>query len=276
MLVRSNKSSGELTVFAGVKHVYERSACVPIEDPINGLEIDNIQSQITRQSYNDYAHEYALLEWDEITCRRTERNTRKPFISVLQNESLLSKPILIVGSGTGRDAFFLARTLCSQIEEIPKIVGIDYASEMVEIASNKVARMLEANSLTADVQFHYIDITKLNVKMNEPVFGSVFAETALSHLSMHDLDISLDNIRRVMINGGVALLGFRYKKRGDSSVYSTNGDIGQRFYLRLNRIELYSLLKRHQLTPITTLKITQHYDKRRPSFMELIVRKDHD
>lgn len=252
-----------------VEDFYKKSFVIP-----DGSNLTPEQSKETLETYESSAEKYSIIEWATYSCIKSSFDTRRPFVKKLLENNIEEHPILVLGCGSGRDTFYLLRSLDRLGIKNTPIFGLDYSKEMVKIAKRKVLEELKKNKITAKVLFKKSDLRVLdsNFEYREK-FGSIFCESALSHISFEEIDKTLQAFRFVLRKDGIAFLGFRLRNDDESNVYSTEGDFGRRHYLRISLGELSKLLFENKFEIIWGPKVSNHPDGKRPPFINVIVRK---
>lgn len=250
-----------------VEDFYKKSLVIP-----DGYVLTGAQNIETLDTYESSAYEYSKVEWATYSCIKSNFDTRKPFVEKLISCGFVNLPILVLGCGSGRDTYYLCKSLY-KLGSKGKVYSCDYSKQMVKIARKKVFQKLVDENISFNLSIEELDLRNLNKLIDSFKFGSIFCESALSHLSQEDLNRVLNDFGEILSDDGIAFLGFRLKNSDESNVYTTEGDFGRRHYLRISMNELRKLLFEKKFEIIWGPKISKHPDDKRPPFVNVIVRK---
>ena len=136
--------------------------------------------------------------------------------------SLSKENVLDIGSGPGRDGLILKNAGL-------QVTCMDASETMVKISSEKGLHSVVG------------DFLKLPFTNNS--FDAVWAYTSLLHISKNEVDKALDEITRVLKQGGVLGLGLI---EGNTEEYKENMGAGmKRFFSYYQKDEVEQLLKKH-------------------------------
>lgn len=250
-------SNGDGLSCHDISLLYEKSLVIP-----NGNDINEEQSKETKQTYTDSAVLYSMIEWSKKLTYKTWRETRRPFLRELILNKLENDEIVFAGCGSGRDAKWVSSFL-KRIGKKPNITGIDYSPSMIEIARK---------NLDGDIALRIQDITALEDISTESV-GSIFCESAITHLSVTNINKVLSSFYRILKPGGIIFIGFRNMENENmSNVYTTTNDIGNRHYLRMDSEKQEKILIDIGFK-IVWKNSSNHIDTKRPPFTNYIVKK---
>ncbi|MBC7875619.1 MAG: methyltransferase domain-containing protein [Anaerolineales bacterium] len=111
------------------------------------------------------AFDSLAAEYDSsFTRTRLGRQLREIVWEQFNGKILSGKYVLELNCGTGEDAIWLAKQRC-------KVVATDISSSMIDIASSKV----EASGLGGMVDFHFLDLAKPSLELNNEKFDYVLS-----------------------------------------------------------------------------------------------------
>lgn len=174
------------------------------------LKSDLTEDEIkeTQATYLKHAQNYAhFVERVPDAPTRIQAKTIFPFLN--QYESLgLTKPILFVGAGTGRD-----------METSEKlgfdVVGIDTSVEMIALARSY------------GVKSPYLNMDMREIGLTENSFHGIFCESAISHIKKAEVVPVLEHFFQLLSPGGILMLGIRV---GTGHVYVLDDQVGGKRY----------------------------------------------
>jgi ubiquinone/menaquinone biosynthesis C-methylase UbiE len=170
--------------------------------------------QTTIDTYNKLAHEYdeeVVDFWDTFP---------RSFIDTFVE--LSDKRLLDIGSGSGRDGVLFT-------EKGIEVTCLDASEEMVKITTEKGLRSIVG------------DFLHLPFKENE--FNSIWAYTSLLHISKKDIDVALEEIKRVLSVGGIFGLGLI---EGNTEEYKLSSGVqSPRLFSFYTKEEIEALLNKH-------------------------------
>lgn len=173
------------------------------ESDLTEAEIEETQTTYLKHA-QDYAH---FVERVPDAQTRIQAKTIFPFLK--QYELLgLTKPILFIGAGTGRD-----------METSEKlgfdIVGIDTSVEMITLARNY------------GLKSPYFNMDMRDIELTENSFHGIFCESAISHIKKSEVPNVLMHFYRLLSPGGILMLGVRV---GTGHVYILDDQVGGKRY----------------------------------------------
>lgn len=174
------------------------------------LKSDLTEDEIkeTQATYLKHAQNYAhFVERVPDASTRIQAKTIFPFLN--QYESLgLTKPILFVGAGTGRD-----------METSEKlgfdVVGIDTSVEMIALAKSY------------GVKSPYLNMDMRRIGLTKNSFHGIFCESAISHIKKTEAVPVLEHFFQLLSPGGILMLGIRV---GTGHVYVLDDQVGGKRY----------------------------------------------
>ena len=168
----------------------------------------------TINTYNQLAIEYDLETAD--FWQRFPRDFFDKFAG------LVGKKILDVGSGPGRDALILK-------EKGLEVVCLDASEEMVKICSEKGLK-----AIVGDFN---------NLPFPDGSFDGVWSYTSLLHIPKSEIQIPIQEIKRVLKSGGLFGLGLI---EGEGEVYKETAGVNMpRLFSFYKEEEVKELLKRN-------------------------------
>ncbi len=168
----------------------------------------------TINTYNQLAIEYDLETAD--FWQRFPRDFFDKFAG------LVGKKILDVGSGPGRDALILK-------EKGLEVVCLDASEEMVKICSEKGLK-----AIVGDFN---------NLPFPDGSFDGVWSYTSLLHIPKSEIQIPIQEIKRVLKSGGLFGLGLI---EGEGEVYKETAGVNMpRLFSFYKEEEIKELLKRN-------------------------------
>lgn len=147
-------------------------------------------------------------------------------------KTLLSKgKIIDVGCGAGRDALLFAQDLAYEY------IGIDVSEAMLK----------EAQLLVPHVSFREMSMYAL--EFPPQTFDGFWAAASLLHIPKKNIDLVLQEIRRILKPGGI---GFIAVKEGVGEGMVEHGQKGvERFFAYYTADELTEILKRNSYELVT-------------------------
>lgn len=212
---------------------------------VNDLSIE--QLNITRESYNKLAKEYALkVERNPKVIKDVEKFLLKPFDNVLSRAGY--KSIAFIGCGTGRDMqWFMDREY--------DCFGYDISEGMIE----------EAKKWVNNSNFYVLDIVKDALPKDK--FDAIYCDSVLNYICRADLNDAIENIKQSLHPGGYALLCF---KVDGENIYEDNLLSLKRYYLSFNKGFIMNLMDVY----FEIIKMSMQIDPfgRKTSWMHLFVR----
>lgn len=110
--------------------------------------------------------------------------------------------ILDAGSGSGRDAFFMAEKGC-------RVIGVDQSIELIKIAKHRSEQLRNGNQYNVP-EFHQKRFDQIN---DIEKFDGVWCCASLLHVSPADFEVSLTHLVNSLKKGGV--IYFSIKKLVD-------------------------------------------------------------
>ena len=174
------------------------------------LQSDLTEDEIkeTQTTYFEHAQAYGqFIERVPDALTRIQTKTIFPFLN--QYESFaLTKPILFIGAGTGRDM--------ETSEKLGyNIIGVDTSVEMIALARNY------------GVNSPYFNMDMRQIGLGEDSFHGIFCESAISHIKKVEIPSVLKHFYRLLSPGGILLLGIRI---GTGHVYFLDDQVGGKRY----------------------------------------------
>jgi len=180
------------------------------------------QIQINRDTYDTCAHEYALkVERKPEVVRAVEELLLTPFYRMLATKN--RSKIAFLGCGTGRDMNWFIRK--------------DFECDGYDISQGMID---EAKIWVQEGNFYKLDISSQKLLKNN--YSGVYCESALAYISKENLEYTIKNIRESLVEGGVALLGF---KVNGSRVYKDNTLSKVRYYTSVEKEDIINLISKY-------------------------------
>lgn len=176
-------------------------------------------SRRIREVYDQSAYQYATRNAD---MREGLAETAVRFVRALGQEP----SVLDLGCGAGRDMAWLE-------QQGARVVGADLSAGMLTEARGIVHGPL----VQADMRL---------LPFADASFNGVWCMASMLHLPKADAPLALAEIRRVLLHGGVLLLGLQM---GEGEVWEKNpyGE-GERFFARYSPEEATEMLARSGFT----------------------------
>ena len=144
--------------------------------------------------YNEVADDYAAERSAELSKKHFDRLLLREFASVNKDKGVIAD----FGCGPGQTTKFLFD--CG----VKNIIGIDISSGMISAARR----------LYPEIKFETRDLLKISYESN--YFGSALAFYAIVHFDYDQIRQALNEINRVLKNGGQFLFSFHV---GDETVH---------------------------------------------------------
>lgn len=146
-----------------------------------------------RDSYDSAADAYAEHLFSELARKPLDRHLLNRFAEGTRGRGLVAD----VGCGPGHVARYLH-------DQGVTIVGLDLSPKMIAIAAR----------LSPDVEFRVADMREL--PLADASLAGVLAFYAIVHFEPHELAVVIQELRRVLMPGGLALIAFHI---GDQVVH---------------------------------------------------------
>lgn len=172
--------------------------------------------EVTRQSYDQTAHEY-----QENTLKLQPEMTAKAFLSYLAPEST----ILDLGCGPGRDSKFF-------VDKGYEVIGIDISPQMIALARNSVP---QANFLVSDIE---------SLKLNNESIDAIWASASLLHVSKKAMSGVVENLYRILKPEGIFYVSMKKGSREELQADDRYGGV-EKFWNYVSEDELTQLLVKH-------------------------------
>jgi SAM-dependent methyltransferase len=225
-------------------------------------DLSDPEIEATQLSYALGAEPFSFFfERKKGALEKALKDTLNPFFEIIHqlfpdisNEQI---DVLFAGCGTARDLEHAMETGYS-------VYGIDSSEKMIELAARA---LYVANLLKDQLPLEVMNILVMSL---EKRFTALFCESAGSHIKKSDMPQVLNDFADNLVEGGVALLGFRGSQTGE--VYRTQDPVGIRYNTSYTQAELDDLLakSRFQVLKVTT---AAHQVATRPGFINYFVRR---
>lgn len=158
---------------------------------------------------------------------------------------LKGKKILDAGCGAGRDSKYL-------FDKGLDVIGIDMSKNMIIAAKNR-----------ADADFEVMDIRKTSFPSK--FFDGIWCYNALLHLNKHDLQMTIDEFKRILKNKGILFIATRHGE-GEIAKKSVKGT---KYFFLYQEDYLKSILERIGFEIILIKK----YRQKGEDFIDIILKR---
>lgn len=180
--------------------------------------MDPIQETI--ETYNNFAEDYKQRYKDDGDSNKMQPSLDK-FLSLLTT----GKKILDIGSGAGFDAKYFS-------ERGYEVTSIDLADKLLEVAKQMAPK----------VDFKIMDMRAMT--FSERLFDGVWASASILHLPKGEALQVINDIKRILKDGGVFYLGL---KQGEGEEYKVNKGEGnldgaRRYFSYYSKSEVETIL----------------------------------
>lgn len=135
--------------------------------------------EILRQSYNKFA-----VEREKNKQQQWKIKVRESFLQLLNDEKKTT--ILDIGAGTGRDSKYFA-------DNNLEVMAVDLSDEMVRLCEEKGVKAK---------QLDFYNLKEIGEK-----FDAVWSMNSLLHVEKKNLNLVLENIKRVLKPSGLFYMG---------------------------------------------------------------------
>lgn len=220
-------------------------------------ELSEEMREITKKSYqtNFWIYKFLYEHFPDMLVR-TIGDYLAPFVEAVRTvfSEEEKRQVLLVGSGTGKDAKFLAYHNLN-------VLAVDISDSMV--GTMKQMELKQVQTITTDIR---------HLTQNPQSLIGILAESALQHINKSEVKQLIPKFAEWLVPGGVLLIRLRRSPTG--GVFMTRDAIGERYFTSWTEGELTVLTKiLSEYFDIFDTTYVEHKEPGRPGFFMILARR---